>query len=69
MFEIKIKKYHIDGTEATEQKSFRNKKDMYQYLILNMLETILDKAREDLDDNAFTSLCLQICGFMAEYFT
>lgn len=69
MFKIEIKKYHFDGTEATEQKSFRNEKDMYQYLIFDMLETTLDNAREDLDDNAFTSLCLHICGFMAEYFT
>ena len=69
MLKIEIKTNHIDGTEETKQKSFRNEKDMYQYLIFDMLETTLDNAREDLDDNAFTSLCLQICGFMEEYFT
>lgn len=67
MPKIEICKEFGDGRK--EVKVFRNEKDMYQYLILDMLETSLDNAREDLDDNAFTSLCLHICGFMAEYFS
>lgn len=69
MIEIEIRKDFHNGTVATERKSFTNEKDMYQYIMLNMLEAYLKRAREDLDDNAFTSLCLHICGFMAEYFT
>lgn len=69
MPKIEIIKELGDGRKEVEIKDFRNEKDMYQHLILDMLETSLDSAREDLDDNAFTSLCLQICGFMAEYFS
>lgn len=69
MIEIEIRKDFHNGIEATERKSFRNEKDMYQYILTNMLETYLERAKESLDDNAFTSLCLHICGFMAEYFT
>lgn len=69
MPKIEICKECGDGRKRVENKYFRNEKDMYQYLILDMLGTSLDNAREDLDDNAFTSLCLHICGFMAEYFS
>lgn len=68
-FGVEIHKEYGDGSKKVERKEFRNKKDMYQYAILNNLAINLENAREELDDNAFTSLCLHICGFMAEYFT
>lgn len=69
MFGVEICKGYGDGRKVVERKEFRSKKDAYQYAIIDSLETNLASAREELDDNAFTSLCLQICGFMAEYFT
>ena len=69
MIEIEIMKDYRDGKQIMERKTFRNKKDMYTYIISDILETYLEKAREDLDGDTFTGLCLNICGFMAEYFT
>ena len=69
MFGIEIHKELGDGHKEVERKEFRNKYDRYQYAILNYLETHLESAREELEDNEFTALCLHICGFMAEYFT
>lgn len=69
MIDIEIMKDYHDGKPVMERKSFRNKKDMYQYILFDMLETYLERAREELDDDSFTGLCLNICGFMAEYFT
>ena len=69
MINIEITKGYKDGRPVIERKSFRNKKDMYTYIISDILETYLEKAREDLDGDTFTGLCLNICGFMAEYFT
>ena len=69
MITIEIMKDYHDGGPIMERKTFKNKKDMYKYIIVDMLETYLDRAREDLDADVFTGLCLNICGFMAEYFT
>ena len=69
MITIEITKDCKDGQPLMERKSFINEKEMYEYIMLDMLETYLERAREDLDKNAFTGLCLKICGFMAEYFT
>ena len=69
MITIEMMKDYKDGHPLMERKSFRNKKEMYEYIMFDMLDTYLERAREDLDKNAFTGLCLNICGFMAEYFT
>ena len=69
MIDIEIMKDYHDGRPVMERKSFRNKKDMYKYILFDMLETYLERAREELDNDSFTGLCLNICGFMAEYFT
>lgn len=69
MIEIEIKKDYHDGKTVMKRKSFRNKKDMYKFILFDMLEAYLERAREDLDEDNFTGLCLNICGFMAEYFT
>ena len=69
MIDIEIMKDYHDGKPVMERKSFRNKKDMYKYILFDMLGTYLDRAREELDADSFTGLCLNICGFMAEYFT
>lgn len=69
MFGIDIYKEFGDGHKEVERKEFRNKYDLYQYAILNCLDTNLESAREELEDNEFIALCLHICGFMAEYFT
>ena len=69
MIEIEIMKDYHGGEPIMERKSFRNKKDMYKYIIFDILEVYLERAREDLDEDVFTGLCLNICGFMAEYFT
>ena len=65
MITIEIMNDYRDGRPIMERKTFKNKKDMYKYIIVDMLET----AREDLNADVFTGLCLNICGFMAEYFT
>ena len=69
MITIELTKTAKDGEPITERKSFRNKKDMYDYIIFDILDTYLEQAREDLDRDDFIALCLNICGFMAEYFT
>ena len=69
MITIELTKTAKDGEPITERKSFRNKKDMYDYIIFDILDTYLEQAREDLDRDDFIGLCLKICGFMAEYFT
>lgn len=69
MITIELRKTVKDGEPITERKSFRNKKDMYDYILFDMLDTYLEQAREDLDRDDFIGLCLNICGFMAEYFT
>ena len=69
MITIEIMKDYRDGKPIMERKTFRNKKDMYKYIIFDMLDTYLEKAREDLDRDDFIGLCLKICGFMAVYFT
>ena len=69
MITIEITKDNNDEHLIMERKSFRNEKGMYEYIMIDMLATYLEIAREDLDKNAFTGLCLKICGFMAEYFT
>ena len=69
MITIEMMKDYKDGHPLMERKSFRNKKEMYEYIMFDILDTYLERAREDLDKNAFTGLCLNICGFMAEYFT
>ena len=58
-----------DGEPITGRKSFRNEKAMYEYIIVDTLATYLEQAREDLDRDDFIALCLNICGFMSEYFT
>ena len=68
MIEIEIMKDYRDGKQIMERKTFRNIKDMYKYIIFDILKTYLDKAREDLDEDVFTVLCFNICGFLAEYF-
>lgn len=69
MFGVEISKEFFDGHKNVERKEFRNKYDLYKYVILDSLEMNMESAREELEDNEFTALCLQICGFMAEYFT
>lgn len=70
MITIELTKNDKDGEQIiTERKSFKNRKDMYNYILLDMLDTYLESAREDLDRDDFIGLCLNICGFMAEYFT
>lgn len=69
MLEVEINKEFGDGHKEVERKKFRNKYDMYKYGIINLLDTNLESAREELEDNEFIALCLQICGFMGEYFT
>lgn len=44
-------------------------KKQYTHVIMDFLATTLESAREELTQNEFTSLCLNVCGFMAEYFT
>ena len=68
MITIKLTKNDKDGEPITERKSFINKKDMYDYILFDMLDTYLEQAREDLDRDDFMDLCLDICGFMEEYF-
>ena len=69
MITIELTKNNKEGEPITEQKSFKNHKAMYNYILLDIIDTYLESAREDLNRDDFISLCLNICGFMAEYFT
>lgn len=69
MFGVEIHKEFGDGHKEIERKEFRNKYDLYKYAIVDSLNTNLESARKELEDNEFIALCLQICGFMSEYFT
>lgn len=69
MIAVEISKEFVDGHKNVERKELTNKYDLYKYVILDNLEMNMESAREELEDNEFTALCLQICGFMAEYFT
>ena len=66
---VETRKEFGDGHTEVIRKEFRNKYDLYKYTIVDYLATYMESAREELEDNEFTALCLQICGFMAEYFT
>ena len=57
MITIELTKTAKDGEPITERKSFRNKKDMYDYIIFDILDTYLEQAREDLDRDDFIALC------------
>ncbi len=69
MIGVEIKKIYSDDSSGTEVKKFKNTKELYNYVIVDFLATTLVSAREELTQNEFTSLCLNICGFMSEYFT
>lgn len=69
MIRAEIHTEFVDGNKEVIRKEFRNKYDMYKDVIVEFLDMYLESAREDLEDNEFMALCLQISGFMAEYFT
>lgn len=69
MIGVEIKKVYSDDSSGTEVKKFENTKELYEYVIQDLLATTLLSAREELTQNEFTGLCLNICGFMSEYFT
>lgn len=69
MIGVEIKKVYSDDSSGTEVKKFKNTKELYEYVIQDFLATTLESAREEMTQNEFTSLCLNICGFMSEYFT
>lgn len=66
---VEIKKQYTDDSSELEVKKFKNTKELYEYVLEDFLATTLESAREELTENEFTSLCLNICGFMSEYFT
>ena len=68
-FAVEIKKEYSDGASETKTMKFNYKKDLYGYVIIDCIATTLESAREELTQNEFTNLCLNVCGFMAEYFT
>lgn len=66
---VEIKKQYTDDSSDTVVKKFESTKDVYNYVLIDYLSTTLESAQEELTQNEFTSLCLNVCGFMAEYFT
>lgn len=69
MVGVEITKIFNNDSSETELKKFKNEKDLYNYVITDFIATTLESAREEMTQNEFTSLCLNICGFMSEYFT
>lgn len=66
---VEIKKVYLDGSSESKIIKRENMKELYNYVLTDFLETTLESAREELSRNEFTSLCLNVCGFMSEYFT
>ena len=66
---VEIKKQYTDDSSESKIIKCENMKVLYNYVLTDFLETILESAREELTENEFTSLCLNVCGFMSEYFT
>ena len=66
---VKITKRYSDDSSESKIIKCENTKELYNYVLTDLLETTLESAREELTQNEFTSLCLNVCGFMSEYFT
>lgn len=66
---VEIKKLYSDDSSESKIIKCENTKELYNYVLTDFLETTLESAREELTENEFTSLCLNVCGFMSEYFT
>ena len=66
---VEITKWYSDDSSETKTIKCENTKELYNYLLTDFLETTLESARVELTENEFTSLCLNVCGFMSEYFT
>ena len=66
---VEIKKQYTDDSSESKIIKCENMKELYNYVLTDFLETTLESAREELTENEFTSFCLNVCGFMSEYFT
>ena len=56
MITIEFTKNAKDGEPITERKSFRNKKDMYDYILFDMLDTYNDEMQKVLRDHLVLEL-------------